>query len=165
MSAKAFNEMMNQFLGDLERTFPDEQAIKAVKAAPPTMNDFMTTVRPWSDKIGVKDDAFFTEDNPFVKSLNLHEIWKSSDATAQTKDAIWQYMSSLFFMGTMQSLLPPDMMSMIESTAENLARNMESGGMIDQNTISRMAAQIVNGSMGARPQPRRRIAKPSKKSR
>jgi hypothetical protein len=171
MAAKAFDEMMNQFIGDLANTFPDDQTIKAAKEKPMSLTDFMAGAKMWSDKLSAKDEAFFVEENPVVKTLNLHVIWKSEEASAKTKAAIWEYLSNMYFMGTAFSFFPPEMMAMIESTAAGLAQNLQStGGEIDQRAISQMASQIVNNSMfggGApRGQPqRRRSVKPNKKSR
>jgi len=169
MAAKAFDEMMNQFIGDLANTFPDDQTIKAAKEKPMSLADFMAGAKMWSDKLSAKDEAFFVEENPVVKTLNLHVIWKSEEATAKTKAAIWEYLSNMYFMGTAFSFFPPEMMAMIESTAAGLAQNLQStGGEIDQRAISQMASQIVNNSMfGGAPAPplRRRSVKPNKKSR
>jgi len=50
----------------------------------------------------------------FVKNLNLHEIWKSEGCTPNTKNAIWQYLHSMYMIGTTMSMFPPETLAMIE---------------------------------------------------
>ena len=101
-TVKAFNDMMDQFLTELNLTFPENKAVikfqasfEVVKATKPSavLENFMGTVKPFSKKIMTRDDTFITEDASTIgaiSDIDLASIWaKSSDAT---KDAIWQYL-------------------------------------------------------------------------
>jgi hypothetical protein len=154
----AFNEMMGQFIGELAQTFPDEPKIKAAQAAPPgtrdTFDKFMKDVTPWVSPMMAKDPAFFCEANPIATSLNLHEIWNTAECTEGTKAAIWQYYQTLYMLGTTINMFPPETLSMIESAAENCAKNMKKApnGQIDEASLmagmNSMLAQMLGGGGG-----------------
>jgi hypothetical protein len=137
----AFHEMMGQFLGELAQTFPDEPKIKEAQAAPRTravFDRFMADMAPFAAHMMSKNDAeFFIESNPVVSNLNLHTIWKTEDCTENTKAAIWQYYQTLYMLGTTINMFPPETLSMIESAAENCAKNMKPGqnGAIDEASL------------------------------
>ena len=153
MSApKAFDEMMGQFLGELARTFPDEPA-----KTPIDSRTFMAQVAPWASKMMAKDDSFFCEQNEFVNQLGLQKIWTREDCTPASKEAIWQYISSLYMMGTMFSMIPPQMLSVIEAAAESAAKNIAAGGEMD---LASMLNQISGGAQ--RPKPKIRAKKSSR---
>ena len=143
---KAFDEMMGQFLTELARIFPDE----AVKT-PMDCKSFMGHIGPWSGKIMTKDDSFFCEENEFVKIMNLQVIWKRDDCSETTRQAIWQYIQSLYMMGTTFSMFPPEMLSMIETAAESCANKMKDGGPMDERALAGMLGQML-GCLGPPPQ-------------
>jgi hypothetical protein len=157
----AFNEMMGQFIGELAQTFPDEPKIKEAQAAPAnrdTFDKFMKDVTPWVSQMMAKDSAaFFCEANPVATSLNLHEIWNTAECTDGTKAAIWQYYQTLYMLGTTINMFPPETLSMIESAAENCAKNMKKApnGQIDEASLmagmNSMLAQMLGGGGGANP--------------
>lgn len=157
-TVKAFNEMMGQFLGELVATFPEEEAFKTAVDAPrnhDTFNDFMKQIGPFSTQLMAKSDDFFVETNEFVKRLNLHVIWKSDDATPNTKEAIWQYLQTMFILGNTINMFPPETLSMIEAAAENCAKNMKASGQqqIDEKALmsgmNNMLSQMMGGAGGA----------------
>lgn len=156
---QAFNEMMGQFLDELHEVFPDEAAVTAAQAAPrgrDTFEAFMKSTRDWSSKMMQKDDSFFCAENEFVKNLNLHEIWKSEGCTPNTKNAIWQYLHSMYMIGTTMSMFPPETLAMIEAAAENATKNMKnSSGQIDETALmsgmNNMLSQMLGGAGGANP--------------
>ena len=121
-TVKAFDEMMGQFLGELARAFPDEPPKKG-----PDCKTFMKQVAPWAGQMSAHDDSFFCEENEFVKNLNLHTIWKREDCSATTKQAIWQYFSSMYMIATTMSMFPPETLSAIEAAAEKCAKNRKLG--------------------------------------
>ena len=128
---KAFNEMMGQFLDELHETFPEEEIIKAAKNSPrdrKTFDNFMAAIGHYSAELMRKDDAFFTADNKFIQALNLHVIWASENATPNTKDAIWQYLQTMYILGNTINMFPPETLNMIESAAESCAQNMKAQG-------------------------------------
>lgn len=151
----AFHEMMGQFLGELAQTFPEEPKIKEAQAAPKTraaFDQFMKDLTPFASHMMGKNDAeFFVESNPVVANLNLHTIWKTEDCTDNTKAAIWQYYQTLYMLGTTISMFPPETLSMIESAAENCAKNIKPGqdGAINEaalmSGVNSMLSQMLGG--------------------
>jgi hypothetical protein len=153
-TVKAFNEMMGQFLGELVQTFPEEPTVKEMletERTRETFDLFMKEVGPYSTALMKKDDAFFTSENPFVKRLNLDAIWTMEDATENTKQAIWQYLQTMFILGNTINMFPPETLSMIESAAEACAKNMKTqeNGAIDEQALmsgmNSMLAQMMGG--------------------
>ena len=137
-TVKAFNEMMDQFLTELNLTFPENKAVvkfqasfEVVKATKPgaVLENFMKAVKPFSKKIMARDDTFISVDAGTINALgdiDLAGMWtKSSDAT---KDAIWQYLYTLLVLGTTISSFPKETLDMIEKMAENCAAQMQEGG-------------------------------------
>jgi hypothetical protein len=174
-TVKAFDDMMGQFLGELASTFPDEPPKTGVDC--PT---FMKQIAPWIPRMTARDEAFFGEDNEFIKSVNLHAIWKREDCTENTKQAIWQYLQSLYMIGTTLSMFPPETLSAIEAAAENCAKNMKMGpnGQLDEKSlmagVNSMLSQMMGSGgagnpfaalMGAAPPPHQQRAQPRPGSR
>jgi hypothetical protein len=138
----AFNEMYTQFLSELSQTFPEEPSIaKMLKKHKDekTYKKVMNKLSPWAQEIMNKDPAFFCEKNEFACSLNLHTLFHTSDVSDATRQAIWQYISSLYGFGVTLQMIPPSFMSVIESEAENCARDLKEGGG-ELNEASIMAA-------------------------
>jgi hypothetical protein len=169
-SSSAFNEMYSQFLGELAQTFPEEPAIaKALKKHKDekTYKKVMNKLTPWAQQIMEKDPKFFCEDNEFVGNLNLHEIWKKDDISDATRQAIWQYISSLYGFGVTLQMIPPGFMSVIESEAEKCANDLkDSGGELNEAAImsaaqSMMSKLLAGGGIPGLPgvQPKRRESK------
>lgn len=98
-----------------------------------------------------KNDAFFCEENPVATNLNLHTIWKTKDCTENTKSAIWQYYQTLYMLGTTINMFPPETLNMIESAAENCAKNMKKNpnGTVDEAALmsgmNSMLSQMLGG--------------------
>jgi len=137
-TVKAFNDMMDQFLTELNLTFPENKAVikfqasfEVVRTATPgkILDEFMKAVKPYKNKIMHKDESFILEDTkniPALSDIELSSMWeKSSDAT---KDAIWQYIHTLLVFGTTIKTFPPDTMAMIENMAAQCAEKMTSSG-------------------------------------
>lgn len=151
----AFNEMMGQFLGELAQTFPDEPKIKEAQDAPrtrATFDAFMKDIAPFvNHMMGKNGDAFFCAENPVAANLNLHAIWKTDECTANTKEAIWQYYQTLYMLGTTINMFPPETLNMIESAAENCAKNMKmnQNGTVDEaalmSGVNSMLSQMLGG--------------------
>ena len=149
-TVSTFNEMMGQFLTELVQTFPEEKAMKKYLTAfemakqsnaRMVMNEFMKSVNPYAQKIMSKDDTFFIEHNseiPFLDELNLKEHWNDT-LSENTKNAIWQYLQTLYLMGMTISALPEETLSMIESVAKQCAKNLDEGGLDEQALLAGMS--------------------------
>lgn len=125
----AFNDMMDQFVTELVTTFPNEKSFKkyqlalevARKANPRSiLTTFMESITPYSQKLMEKDESFILEDAKNISAisdLNIGNIW-TVDLSENTKNAIWQYLQTLYLLGTTISFLPQDTLSMIEAVAK-----------------------------------------------
>jgi hypothetical protein len=153
-SVSAFNDMMGQFLVELHKTFPDEKGIKKMmtsfdllKSTNPRMvvDGFMKGVSPYADKISSKDESFLlTEMNSieFLKDLDIARYWDKT--SGNTKAAIWQYLQTLYMLGTTITSIPDDTLKMIEGIAKDCADKMQNGnGQIDQDALMKMMGSML----------------------
>lgn len=153
----AFTDMMGQFLGELVKTFPEEPAMKRyftsfelMKKTNPRkiLEVFIATVGPVQDKVMARDDSFFI-DNPdmgFLDELNIKKHW-TPELSDNTKNAIWQYLQTLYMLGSTISALPMETLGAIEKLAEQCAGEMESGGTLNQASLMQGLTGLL-GSMG-----------------
>jgi hypothetical protein len=157
-SITAFNDMMGQFLMELHKTFPDEKGIKKyitgfelLRNTNPkrVITEFMDNIAPFVDKISARDEDFFIVDSEkidFLKPLNIKKCWpNTSDGT---KDAIWQYIQTLYMLGTTISSIPSETLSMIEDVAKKCADKMQNeGGTIDESQLMKSIQGMIGGMM------------------
>ena len=148
-SISAFNDMMGQFLVELHETFPEEKGVKKfmnafelLRRSNPRrcVDGFMGGIGPYAEKISSKDESFFLEESEhidFLKDLNIKKYWNSGDVSQNTKDAIWQYLQTLYMLGTTITSIPADTLSMIETIAKDCADKMTSqnDGQIDEKAL------------------------------
>lgn len=157
-SVNAFNDMMGQFLVELHKTFPEEKGIKkmmtsfdVLKSTNPRLvvDAFMKGVSPYADKISSKDETFLLkeiETIDFLKDLNIKSYWERM--TMNTRNATWQYLQTLYMLGTTITAIPDDTLKMIEGIAKDCADKMEGdGGNLDQDAIFKM----MNSMLGSLP--------------
>jgi|TARA_B110000977_G_scaffold165960_1_gene213552 hypothetical protein len=155
-SVTAFNDMMGQFLVELHKTFPEEKGIKKMmtsfdllKSTNPRLvvDAFMNGVTPYADRISAKDESFLLKEIDtidFLKDLNIKSYWvKMSEST---KGATWQYLQTLYMLGTTITSIPDDTLKMIEGIAKQCAEKMETeGGELDQDAIMKMMGSMLGG--------------------
>ena len=137
-STKAFNDMLEQFVQELIQTFPSEKCLKKYalkldllrKTNPKRcVTKFMKRIQPYGDQIMKKDESFFVnaEQVPeFMDELNIAANW-TAELPQTTKDAIWQYLQTLYMLGMTITSIPPETMTMIEAIAKQCADKMGSG--------------------------------------
>jgi hypothetical protein len=155
-SVSAFNDMMSQFLVELHKTFPEEKGIKKMltsfdllKSTNPRLvvDGYMKGVSPYADKISAKDETFLLneiENIDFLKELDIKSYWVKM--SANTKGATWQYLQTLYMLGTTITSLPEDTLSQIESIAKGVADNMQNGdGELDQDALMQMMGNMLKG--------------------
>ena len=157
-SVTAFNDMMGQFLMELHKTFPEEKGLKKYIAAfellrdtnpKKIVNKFMTNVSPHVDKISARDESLFLDDSTeleFMKAINIKECWpKASDGT---KAAIWQYIQTLYMLGTTITSIPAETLAMIENVAKQCAEKMQNDGEgIDESQLMKSMQSMLGGMM------------------
>ena len=153
-SVTAFNDMMGQFLVELHKTFPEEKGIKKMmtsfdllKTTNPRLvvDGFMKGVSPYADKISAKDETFLLkeiETIEFLKDLDIKRYWEKM--SANTKSATWQYLQTLYMLGTTIVSIPDETLKMIEGIAKDCADKMQSGdGQIDQDALMKMMGGML----------------------
>ena len=153
-SVNAFNDMLSQFLVELHKTFPEEKGIKkmmssfdVLKTSNPRLvvDAFMKGVSPYADKISVKDETFLLKEIDtidFLKDLNIKSYWERM--SANTRSATWQYLQTLYMLGTTITSIPDDTLKMIEGIAKECADKMQTdGGGIDQDALMKMMGGML----------------------
>jgi len=151
--------MMSQFLVELHKVFPQEKGIKKfmaqlelAKTANPRLvvDGFMKGITPYADKISNKDESFLLNEVgniEFLKDLNLKDNWNDS-LSSNTKDAIWQYLQTLYMLGTTITAIPAETLSMIEGIAKDCADKMENeGGVLDEAALMKTMNSMFGGML------------------
>lgn len=155
-SVSAWNEMMEQFLSELEKTFPEEKAVKKYKASfellrksnpRKCVDGYMSSVSKYQEKIMGKDESFFLDStDSIIVDMNLKKHW-TPELSVKTKDAIWQYLQTLFILGTTITMIPPDALGMIEEVAHKCAGSMQEGGQMDEKALTSLFSSL-GGMLG-----------------
>jgi hypothetical protein len=153
-SVTAFNDMMGQFLVELHKTFPEEKGIKkmmtsfdVLKSSNPRLvvDAYMKGVTPYAEKISAKDETFLLkeiETIEFLKDLNIKSYWERM--SANTRSATWQYLQTLYMLGTTITSIPDDTLKMIEGIAKECADKMQDGdGEINQDALMKMMGNML----------------------
>ena len=135
-SVQAFNSVMEEFLNELQETFPEEKKIKAYYNSFLTLkkvnqrkvlDTFMNEISKHSEKIVNKDESYFlNSEDEFIKSINIGKWWNDT-LSSNTKDAIWQYLNTLYVLGSTIKTIPSEMLSSIEKVAEQCASSIQEG--------------------------------------
>ena len=156
-SISAFNDMMQQFIDELSQTFPNETGIKKYAAsfgimrksnARKCIETYMTAISPYATRITAKDETFFEEDIKFLNELNIKTHW-TPDLSNNTKDAIWQYLQTLYMLGMTITSIPDEALQMIESVAGNMAQQLGGGGGegVDEQALMSSVSGLL-GNLG-----------------
>ena len=159
-SITAFNDMMRQFLTELYSAFPEEKGLKKYMAAFEIMRSangkliiegLMNSVRPYVDKINAHDETFFLDnaaDIDFLKEINIKGCWPN--ASDSTREAIWQYIQTLYMLGTTITAIPPETLSMIENVAKKCADEMQNDDgelAIDEGSLMKSMQGLLSGML------------------
>lgn len=154
-SIKTFNDMLEQFLNELEQTFPEEKSFKKYhtsfdimrKANPKKcITVFMEVVTPLSAQIMSKDESIFT--NQEFTDLDIGKYW-NDDLSENTKNVIWQYLQTLNILGMTITNIPSEMLSMVENVAAKCADQMtEGGGDLNMGNMMSNLSSLMGGMLG-----------------
>jgi hypothetical protein len=155
-SVTAFNDMMGQFLVELHKTFPEEKGIKKMMTSFDLLNStnprlvvdaYMKGVTPYADKISSKDESFLLDEIEtidFLKDLNIKTYWERMSVA--TRSATWQYLQTLYMLGTTITSIPDDTLKMIENIAKECAEKMQDGdGDLNQDALMKMMSGMLGG--------------------
>jgi hypothetical protein len=155
-SVGAFNDMMGQFLVELSKAIPGEGGIKKfltsfemLRATNPraVVDAFMKGISPYSEFISNRDETLLEKmaTMDYLKDLQIQSHWSS--LSANTKNAIWQYLQTLFMLGTTISAIPQETLGAIEALAKECADKMQTdeGGSINQDALMKMIGNLGAG--------------------
>ena len=137
-TVNAFNETMDQFLTELNLTFPENKAVIKFQAAfellrqtapSQILDNFMMSVKAYGPKIMAKDESFILIDSKDIEALaNIDLVSMWNEASQTTRGAIWQYLQYLYVLGMTIKSFPTDTLSMIENMAVTLSNQIKEGG-------------------------------------
>jgi hypothetical protein len=160
-TVRSFNHILEEFVDELSETFSDYPQIQLFKVGLPGMleqdewygvNTLMETLTPHGDKILNNDRTFFEEELHLGMGLKLNQLWRE-ELDDDTRDAIANYVSTLFMLGMTLKSITPDIMSKIESIAQSAAMDMKmKGGQMDMASMLPGMIQQVGGLLGAQSQ-------------
>ena len=118
-----------------------------VHQSPSRCRWFYEWCHPLRGKISAKDETFLLEEIEnieFLKELDIKSYWVSM--STNTKDATWQYLQTLYMLGTTITSLPDDTLSQIEKIAKGVAAKMQDGdGELDQDALMKMMGSMLGG--------------------
>lgn len=151
--------MMDQFLDELVKTFPEETGLKKyqstfdiMKKANPRkcVEVFMNSAREFQSQIMAKDEKFFLESSvEFLDALNIKKWWNDS-LSDNTKSAIWQYLQTLMILGTTITSIDAETLGAIEGIAEKMAQGSPGsggGGIPDLSALQGLMGALGNMKM------------------
>ena len=155
-SVTAFNDMLDQFIDELRQTFPEESGIRKYQASfeifrksnpRKCVETFMNAISPYANEITSRNEAFFQRDLDFLEDLSIKSNWTPA-LSQTTKDAIWQYLHTLYMLGTTIVSIPADTLNMIETMASQCADKLQSSdGQIDEKALMRSVTGLL-GNLG-----------------
>jgi hypothetical protein len=152
-SNSAFNNMLDSFYNDLLAVYPDNEVIKAASKKPRTkavMDRFMKYTGSRANLLTARDPSFFSEKNKFMNEIGLVGVW--ADMTENNKNAVWSHIQNMYMLGTSISMLPPEMLAMVEGTAQKFAKEIEDSGELDEaklmSSVQKMMSQMLQGKGG-----------------
>jgi hypothetical protein len=113
----------------------------------------MNGVAPYTEQISSKDDSFFIKESKnldFMKGVDLEKHWDT--CSQNTKNAIWQYVQTLYMLGTTIKSIPEDTLSMIETVAKECADKMGTGenGELDEAALMKTMQGMLGGMLGGK---------------
>jgi hypothetical protein len=151
-----FNGVLRDFVVELAQTFPECASLESYskklesicsKYPEKPMKRFISALSPYGEMIVSKDAALFTQDVELFGGFNLNSL-AGDDVSETTRDAVWQYLSTLFVLGTTISSFPPEIMRGIEGVAIDLAKKIESGEMKMEDVFAQMTKAMMTGGGG-----------------
>ena len=136
---EAFNTLMRNFIVELNETFPEFKelalfasgydAFVALSPSKP-LETFIETMGPHANLIMGRDVSLFEQEGLSLGGVvDLKEMWHSPDLSDSTRDAIWQYLTTLYVLGSTINSMPPEVLETMESVAKNCADKVENGSM------------------------------------
>ena len=134
MISDTFNSLALEFVKELSEVFPENITLAdcvknfdtIVSEDPKKPMDFLVSiVGDKADAINSKDETVF--DDVTIPGMVIKEMWNST--SDNTKEAIWQYLSTLQMLANTLGNTSGELMSGIENMAMEFANKMAQGSM------------------------------------
>jgi hypothetical protein len=149
----SFNGLLRDFVAEMSQTFPEstelsEYATKletvCVKYPEKPMKSFVKALGPHAEMVTSKNPALFSEGVHILGGFCLDAL-ASEDVSDQTREAVWQYLGTLYLLGSTIASIPPDLMAGIESVAQDLAAKVSSGEVKMEDMFAQMTQTMLGG--------------------
>ena len=153
----AFNAMLKEFIGELSATFPEIPELELYKLGfdhyvnidpIKPLNLFMNALSPYAEMIMSRDNALFEKDIDLGMNVKLDALWNAGDISEATQGAMWNYISTLFLLGSTIRAMPPDILNSVESIAKNCADKVQNGEL-DFASMMPSLMQSMSGLLGS----------------
>ena len=152
-SVSAFVSILEEFTNDIYKTFPEDEKIKDFvktleekKETPEGQKEllqiFNEGVKGDNAQLLTQKQSKFFKRSSFCRNLNLHNLAKTM--SHQSRDAIWQYLNTMYVLNTTISNIPSELLSTIETMAEQCASQMGSGSGEQMPDMSTLMAGMQN---------------------
>lgn len=147
MIADTFNALALEFVKELSEVFPENSTLTEcvknfdtiVSEDPKKPMDFLVkTVGDKAAAINSKDEAVF--DDVTIPGMAIKEMWNST--SENTKEAIWQYLSTLHMLASTLGNTSGELMSGIENMAMEFANKMAQGNMDVPTMLNEVMARV-----------------------
>lgn len=132
-SISAFMEMLEEFLNEMSKTYPEENAIvikiKEIQELKDSEKEsYFDSIKCDLEKVSSKitnknENAFKKGKVQFFDSIKMYKLWKI-EVSEDTRDAIWKYLNTLYVLSSTISALPKDLMKSIENMAQECANKL-----------------------------------------
>lgn len=130
-TSESFKNMYKDFINELLKEFPHIDDIKnekfnTFKFKGDHMKRFtkrMQIPQNYTHCIANRDESIFSSDCKLVKDTGLDKIW--IEASDESKEVIWQYLTTMNMLVTTVSSIPPNMLKNIETMAAKIANDMQ----------------------------------------
>jgi len=147
MIADTFNALALEFVKELSEVFPENTVLAEcmknfdtiVTEDPKKPMDFLVSiVGDNAEMLNSKDDAIF--DTVTIPGMEIKEMWNST--SDNTKEAIWQYLSTLHMLASTLGNTSGELMSGIENMAMEFADKMAQGNMDVSTMLNEVMARV-----------------------
>ena len=154
----AFNQIMKEFATDLKDTFPDhgdiQKACTALMLVPDDericMDKFMEAVNPYKEEIARKDIHVLSKlkiefEAPIIGTINIEfDQLVKNGVSDKTIDAIFEYVTTMMYIGTAVSLIPNDVLSTIENISQQIGNDIQTGNLPPDQIMSSIMGHMPN---------------------
>ena len=153
-SVRAFENIYYQFLDDLLTAYPENAKAKAGREAPVsrgTLDRFMKYAQPRSGYLTQrKKKGFFDPKNRFMVDNGVFDVMSKPDVSEQTAAAVWNYVNNMYMIGMSMAMIPPEMLAMVEQTADKFAKEATEGGDMSEEKLMASMQKMMSSLMAGK---------------